>query len=77
MLLAQDKCSASLMLSFKGIKGLFQTFFGGFPGVDGATNTLPAHVFFWEERQGLLSPKKAGPDHRVWVIWRAITERLL
>jgi hypothetical protein len=62
---------AGLSLGVQRVKGLFEALFRGFAGIDSTPDPGRCrHAFF------SLVPKKAGPDHRVPVISRAIFDRL-
>ena len=72
-LLTSNERFGRLALSMERIKVLLQPFFRRLACVDGAVDFLRhAEGSFFRP----LNPKKAGPDHRVPVISRAISERL-
>src|ERR1019366_5097537 len=64
---------ASLALCIERIKGLVQTFFGGFASIDRA---LDARRHAASSDLRFFKPKNAVPDQRVPVMSRAISERL-
>ena len=64
-------CLTRFPLGIEGVKGLVEPLLRRFTGVDGAAPRLAGH--------GLVSaasfrPKNRGPDQRVPVIWRAISD---
>jgi hypothetical protein len=65
--LAEDVRFTCFSLGIQGVEGLFQPLFGGFTGINSASNP---------SGHGFRTPKKRGPDHRVPVISRAILDRL-
>ena len=79
VLLALDVCLARLPLGVERVEGLLETLFGGLSGVDGAANRRFVPVLMGGPRFLSLCfrPKNSGPDQRVPVISRAISERLL
>src|SRR5882724_5959905 len=81
MPLTRNKCLACLALCIERVEGLFQTLFGRLPRVDGATHHSFSIQTHWAScdlafADSRLIPKNSGPDHRVPVIRRAISERL-
>ena len=71
--LAADVGFAGLALGIERIKGSLETFLRRFAGIDGAANLAHSVAAFCARR---LVPKNAGPDQRVPVMTRAISERL-
>jgi hypothetical protein len=73
MLLAEDKSVAGFALGLERVERLLQSFLGGFAGIDSTPDVLLSHR---GDPEPFLRPKKAGPDQRVPVTFRAISERL-
>jgi hypothetical protein len=83
MPLTGDKCLGGLALGIERVEGLFQTFFGRLPCIDGTVHCgFFDPDFHWTSKKDLafadwrLIPKNSGPDYRVPVMRRAISERL-
>jgi hypothetical protein len=79
--LAEDEGFACFALSIERVERLLQPFFGGLSRVDRAALDgllVGSHWIFFAIRVSdfFLVPKKSGPDQRVPVIRRAISERL-
>src|SRR5205814_7263989 len=75
--LACDEGLAGFSLGVERIEGHFQSFLGRLARVNGASHCPPGiGVHLASVAFGLFRTKKSGPDHRVPVIRRAISERL-
>src|ERR1700688_980598 len=74
--LTADERIRGLMLGVQRIKLLIEPVLGGHPGVHGAATPLRRLGVHGEGAAESRNPKNRGPDHRVPVIARAITERL-
>ena len=78
--LTQDESLAGFPLRIEGVEGLLQTFFTRLPGIYRTTNDrlyLTIHDTSFDDRDCFaFRPKNSGPDRRVPVMSRAISERL-
>jgi hypothetical protein len=66
-------CFTGFALCVEGVERLLQAFFGGLPGVD---RTFDTRRHAASSDLCFFRPKNAGPDQRVPVMARAISERL-